>query len=46
MCCILGNIAINTAKDVNYCCIIHSNSKSEVINLLGIFKNAYLRNQY
>ena len=34
-CFLIGKIAIITAKDVDYCCIIHGISKSEAIPLLG-----------
>ena len=30
----IGNIAIITVKNTDYCCIIHNISKSETINLL------------
>ena len=35
----ISNIAIITAKNVDYCCIIHNISKSEATNLL---KNSVL----
>ena len=34
LCLNISNTAIITVKDVDYCCIIHSISKSEAINLL------------
>ena len=34
LCINISSIAIITVKNVNCCCIIHNNSKSEAINLL------------
>ena len=33
----ISDIAIITAKNVDYCCIVHNISKSEAINLLENF---------
>ena len=33
----INDIAIITVKNVDYCCIIHSNSKSEAVKLLKNF---------
>ena len=41
-CLDISDIAIITVKNVDYCCIIHSSSKSEAINLL---KNSVLENR-
>ena len=40
----ISDITIITAKNVDYCCIIHSISKSEAINLLDVLeKRVYIK---
>ena len=42
LCLNISDISITTVKDVDYCCIICNNSKSEAINLV---KNSVLEDR-